>query len=539
MKFIRSALCCTLLLLALCAASCTQPPALSNPEITVGEETASSTEASASTTEETEQENQTEASPVTEAETQVASEATSENATESQAETEAEADAETEAATEAETQAAPTYDLLVAKVGMRRSSFRVKFDPQAASPLNDEAEMVRAMIESCCGTTMLIQDASTTTDKEIILCDNSRPEGKALRETLEDGEFAIRVDATNGGSQAKIYLAATSYRGYVACAEYLLNNCSTAEDGLRIPSNVDVKGTEKDYTLITTTIDKLRDPFILVEDGVYYAYGTGWKCYKNTSGDLTGPWTSLGRVASVANPETDGKSRWAPEVYKYNGSYYMFTTYLNALTNHRGCTIMKSDSPEGPFVEITGGHITPKDWDAIDGTLYIDPDGQPWMVFVHEWTCMPDGVGSFAAAKLSADFTHFISEPIELFKAKEPYWATSGVTDGCWMYTTEEGELLMLWSNFSEFGYNVAVARSSNGRLDGEWIHEDQLLYSKYLTGIYDGGHAMTFTDTDGQMYLCFHSPNTADGDRQERPVFLAIKEEDGKLVWDEPQTAS
>ena len=287
--------------------------------------------------------------------------------------------------------------------------------------------------------------------------------------------------------------------------------------------------------MITTTIEKLRDPCILVEDGIYYAYGTGWTCHKNTSGNLEGPWQSLGTVASVSDPSTDGGSHWAPEVHKHNGAYYMFTTYFNSKTSHRGCTIMKSDSPEGPFAEITGGHITPADWDSIDGTLYVDPDGQPWMVFVHEWTCMPNHVGSFAAAKLSEDFTHFISEPMELFLANEPSWAVAGVTDGCWMYTTKEGELLMIWSNFDENGYAVAVARSSNGHLDGEWIHEEKLLYSKYMTGTYDGGHGMIFTDTDSQMYLSFHSPNTPAGDRQERPVFLAIREENGKLVWDEP----
>jgi len=286
--------------------------------------------------------------------------------------------------------------------------------------------------------------------------------------------------------------------------------------------------------MITADIQNLRDPFILVEDGIYYAYGTGWHCFKNTSGDLKGPWQDLGEVASVANPGMDGGSHWAPEVHKYKGAYYMFTTYFNPITNHRGCTIMKSNSPEGPFAEITGGHITPADWDAIDGTLYVDPEGQPWMVFVHEWTCMPGGIGSFAAAMLSEDFTRFISDPIELFKAKEPAWAVSGVTDGCWMYTTKDGELLMVWSNFDTYGYTVAVARSDNGKLDGEWIHEENLLYSKYMTGEYDGGHGMIFTDIDGQMYLSFHSPNRVIGDRMERPTFLAIKEEGGKLVWDE-----
>ena len=101
------------------------------------------------------------------------------------------------------------------------------------------------------------------------------------------------------------------------------------------------------------------------------------------------------------------------------------------------------------------------------------------------------------------------------------------------------GNLLMLWSNFDALGYTVAVARSSNGRLDGEWIHED-LLYARSMTveNRYDGGHAMTFTDRKGQMYLSFHSPNGPSCDRREAPVFLAIREENDHLVWDEEKPA-
>ena len=40
------------------------------------------------------------------------------------------------------------------------------------------------------------------------------------------------------------------------------------------------------------------------------------------------------------------------------------------------------------------------------------------------------------------------------------------------------------------------------------------------------------FTDVDGQMYLSFHSPNSTIDGRREKPVFLAIEEKNGKLVW-------
>lgn len=284
--------------------------------------------------------------------------------------------------------------------------------------------------------------------------------------------------------------------------------------------------------MIVSTISKLRDPFVLVEDGVYYAYGTGWHCYRNTSGSLAGEWEDLGQV--VPDPMDDGGQHWAPEVHRYKGTYYMITTYRSSQNGHRGCVILKADHPAGPFRDHSVGHVTPSDWDCIDGTLYIDREGKPWMVFVHEWTCQPDHVGTFAAARLTDDLMGLASEPIELFRADDPVWARAGVTDGCFMYTTTDGQLLMLWSNFAEDGYCVAVARSDNGRLDGHWSHDENLLFSKAISGEYDGGHGMLFADTDGRMYLALHSPQTLEGaDRLESPVFVPVREENGTIKWD------
>lgn len=293
--------------------------------------------------------------------------------------------------------------------------------------------------------------------------------------------------------------------------------------------------------MIETSIKKLRDPFILVENGVYYAYGTGvsnmtdwndtsYACFKNVSGRLDGEWTRLPQI--YVNPPHAVKNRWAPEVHKYKGAFYMFTTYYSDETNHRGSTILRSESPEGPFVEITNGHITQPDWDCIDATFYVDREGQPWMIFVHEWTCTEDRIGRMAAAKLSDDLTHFISEPIELFRADAPKWAGGrGVTDGCFMYDTEDGGLIMLWSNFDDHGYAVGVAKSSNGRVDGEWIQEETPIFSRSMTGKYDGGHGMIFTSLEGRKYLCIHSPNKPTPEREEVPVLIPVEERDGTVV--------
>ncbi len=368
---------------------------------------------------------------------------------------------------------------------------------------------------------------------EILLGAAEREESAAVMDTLRDGEYAIETVVTEEG--VKIVIA---YKGEYArlCAiDRFIKEYIHEETGLcEVPADLNVKGTcQMKDALVSVGIDRLRDPSVLVVDGTYYAYGTGWECYKNTltRTELYDTWTQVPNI--VVEPGDVAGDRWAPEVHLYNGAYYMFTTYRSTKTGHRGCTVFKSDSPEGPFVNISNGHITPTDRDAIDGTLYVDPDGQPWMIYVGEWTGTDDGIGRMMAAKLSNDLSRFVSTPIELFRADDASWCRSQVTDGCWMYRTEDGQLLMLWSSSDDYGYCVGIARSVSGKVEGPWTHDKELLYSKWMTAKYDGGHGMLFTAPDGQLYLSIHSPNAAQGTRKEKPVFIPVREEKGTLVWD------
>ncbi len=368
---------------------------------------------------------------------------------------------------------------------------------------------------------------------EIVVNARSRKPCADLLSELEKGEFAVRALPGDGTSKPKILIAYKGDAARMFAVNAFLNACmNEAGDKAAVPADLDLRGSAEGL-LITSSIPSLRDPFVVLENGISYAYGTGWVCWENRSGSLESGWNSLGCVVEIpANAEGD---HWAPEVHRYHGKFYMFTTYRDSRTGHRGCSIFVSDTPEGPFREITGGHVTPKDWDSIDGTFYIDESGQPWMIFVHEWTSTPDGVGRMAAAKLSDDLTHFISEPVELFRADDAKWAKNGVTDGCFMHRCADGQLLMLWSNWDSAGYCVGIARSVSGAVEGPWTQDDALLYSKNMTGGYDGGHGMLFTALDGRLYLSIHSPNSAVGDRREKPVFIAVKEKDGTLVWDMP----
>lgn len=273
----------------------------------------------------------------------------------------------------------------------------------------------------------------------------------------------------------------------------------------------------------------VRDPFILRVGGTYYLYEglhrEGVRCY--TSADLEewcGPVTVF---APPANFHGVKDFFWAPEVHFYRGKFYMFTSVFSSRTNRRSISVYRADSPLGPFEDIAGGCVGMPEWDCIDGTLYIDGKGEPWMVFVHEWVSMPDGNGAMCAARLSADLSRFISEPVTLFYANEQRSARTGVTDGPFLYKTEGGKLLMTWSNYGREDYFIAKAVSDSGKLTEPWRQEG-LLYERGRDGKGDGGHGMLFYTKEGRLTLAFHSPNDHPN---ERLVLWTLAEESDTLV--------
>lgn len=273
----------------------------------------------------------------------------------------------------------------------------------------------------------------------------------------------------------------------------------------------------------------IRDPFVLPYDGKYYLYGTrgatAWTAAFGVdvyvSDDLQ-TWSDPHECFTVTPDFWASKEVWAPEVHIYKDKFYMFVS-LRSDTRNRGTQILRSDSPMGPFLPFTDDAITPKEWLALDGTFYIDKKGDPYIVFCHEWVQVTDG--EICAMKLSDDLSHPVGEPIILFRASEPFWADKNrdmfVTDGPFMYRTKCGNLLMIWSTFTQTGYVQAVAHSDNGDIDGKWIHEKPLFEK-------DGGHGMIFDDFNGEKHLILHSPND---NPLERPVLFNLKEENGTLV--------
>lgn len=268
------------------------------------------------------------------------------------------------------------------------------------------------------------------------------------------------------------------------------------------------------YNLTAKDI-KIRDPYIvpLKDTGKYYLFGTtdpdpwgapgeGFQVFE--SEDLVN-WSEP-RYAFLPPEGFWGKYNfWAPEVHFYNGFWYIFASF-KADGICRGTQILKSDCITGPYAPISEGPVTPRDWECLDGTLYVDEGGNPWIVFCHEWVQVHDG--EICCIPLSEDLTHPVGEPQLLFHASDAPWVVNlwtskddYCTDGPFLYRGSDGSLRMLWSSFTEKGYAIGIAESQSGSVTGPWVQHPRPVHE-------GGGHGMVFDTFDGQSLLPIHTPN-------------------------------
>ena len=281
----------------------------------------------------------------------------------------------------------------------------------------------------------------------------------------------------------------------------------------------------------------IRDPYVLADprSGRYYLYrsvraGDGsvpkGAVEAFMSDDLEN-WSGPVRVFDVPDDNWITGRVWAPEVHYYKGKYYLFATLNSDIEwkkrrdnewppyTLRGTQIFEAKRPDGPFRPI-GDKLpaTPMDEMALDGTLWVER-GRPYMVYCHEWVQIGDGAMNLV--ELKKDLSARKEAPVTLFHASAAPWSTGSggsknyVTDGCFLYRTGTGKLLMLWSSFMNGEYAIGIAESTTGRITGPWRQQPDPLFNR------NGGHGMVFRGFDGVLRLVIHTPNSPSGAERAR----------------------
>lgn len=305
------------------------------------------------------------------------------------------------------------------------------------------------------------------------------------------------------------------------------------------------KFSSSDSIMIDIKDIRIRDPFIVTDSktSTYYMYAqTGNRAGSDfqgvevyTSKDLK-KWTAPVPVLKLP-AELGAIMVWAPEVHFYKDAWYLFVTltFDRKVSSpapfaknwppmyKRGTWVFRAESPKGPFLPLADDSITPPDWMALDGTLWVE-NNKPFMIFCHEWVQIIDGTVQIMA--LSDDLSKAVGKPQLLLKASSAPGANKApksgkVTDGPFIYQSQkDGSLNMIWSTFiNKTGYCVLVTQSQNG-LKGPWS-PSKPLFTKH------GGHGMIFKSLDGRLLLALHQPNH---DKLERLMVIELVDTDNGL---------
>jgi len=243
----------------------------------------------------------------------------------------------------------------------------------------------------------------------------------------------------------------------------------------------------------------LGDPFIMLWEGKYYAYGTysadGIAVF--VSDDLL-TWNSTTSLALHKDDVWAEKWFWAPEVYHVNGKFYMYYS-----ANEHIC-VATSDSALGPFKQEVQKPMI-EDEKCIDNTMFIDDDGKPYLLFDR----FNDGLNIWVA-ELKDNLTSLKPETmhkcINVSQPWEEIWPR--VNEGPYVLK-RNGVYYMTYSanSYESPFYGVGVATATN--MNGPWTkYEGNPILQKpgSLVGI---GHSAMFTDKAGKLRIVFHAHNS------------------------------
>ncbi len=248
----------------------------------------------------------------------------------------------------------------------------------------------------------------------------------------------------------------------------------------------------------------IGDPFIMRYNGMYYLYcstlnfANGVRGYK--SADLVNwvPMTGAGLAEGYVTEDNVTNSAYAPEVYYFNGTFYMYTSPAGA-----GHYILTSSSPEGPFVKATNNFGL-----MIDGSVLIDDDETMYFTYANH--------GGIRMAKMTDMLTVDATSTPLLNNTSIGGW-----TEGSYLLK-RDGVYYMTYTgnHVNSDGYRIAYSTAdaivnSSGNINRNAFtraHNNPMALETEgnLKGI---GHSSTVLGPDmDSYYLAYHMLNSSGG---------------------------
>ena len=248
------------------------------------------------------------------------------------------------------------------------------------------------------------------------------------------------------------------------------------------------------------TYKYLGDPAALVHDGPLYIYAGHDECPPPQQYYLMNEWCILSTKDMKTFTEHSYKMQaksfawakgeaWASQVIERNGKFYWYVTVEHKDIPGKSIGVAVADSPVGPFKDARGSALVTNDmtteytkigWDDIDPTVFIDDDGQAYLIW---------GNTQCYYAKLKENMTELDGPivPVDLPRFTEAPWIHKR---GEWYYL----------SYASEFPEKICYAMSKS--ITGPWEYKGIL---NELAGNSNTNH-QTIIEFNDEWYFIYHN---------------------------------
>lgn len=144
----------------------------------------------------------------------------------------------------------------------------------------------------------------------------------------------------------------------------------------------------------------LPDPYVFVENDTYYIVGTSDRninvvdCYVTTDFVTYTPFYGIFNPSLYDGWESDQPEVYAPEIYCFDGVYYMYYSAMDSVgKGTRRCSVVSADNPLGPYEPIVNEQVDGLSEPlfhndeacpnrCLDISVFTDDDGRMYMYFV-------------------------------------------------------------------------------------------------------------------------------------------------------------
>jgi beta-xylosidase len=249
------------------------------------------------------------------------------------------------------------------------------------------------------------------------------------------------------------------------------------------------------------------DPFVLADNGNYFAYATnayGPNIQVLSSTDLRTWVLHLDALPSLPSWAIAGRT-WAPSVLKTGAVDYVL--YYSARNRSTGTSCIgraHGHTPIGPFTDDAPAPLVCQggvQHGSIDPSPFVDWYGRPWLLWKSEGLAGVEPTRLWSQP-LSFDGLRFVGPPSELLHTDQP-WEGPIIENPS--MTWNGGKLLLFysggqWQNNS-YGINWAHCAGMRGPCTknlGPWIRS--------IGPVIGPGGQDFFHTSDGQLWMSYHA---------------------------------